>query len=58
MKDSASKVANDTETAFDTFVQQESVDFSGTPEQISSMFAFDNLLHRQYSSILDDIQKS
>ncbi len=55
-----SQVAYDTdETAFDTFFQQESVDFSGVvPEQKSSMFTLENLLHGQHSSILDDIQKS
>ncbi len=55
-----SQVANDTDqTAFDTFVQPESVDLSGNaPEQPCSSFTLESILQGQYSSILDDIQKS
>ena len=55
-----SQVAYDTDqTAFDTFVQPESLDLSGdAPEQQSSMFTNGTLLQEQHSSILDDIQKS
>ena len=55
-----SQVANDTdETAFDTFIQKESVDLRGVElEQPYPMFTLESMLQGQFSSILDDIQKS
>ncbi len=60
MRVANSQVALDTDqTAFDTFIQPESVDLSANaPEKPCSTFNFESMLQGQYSSILDDIQKS
>ena len=60
MRVANSQVALDTDqTAFDTFVQPESVDLIGNAHgQPNSTFTFENMLQGQFSSILDDIQKS
>ena len=55
-----SQVAYDADqTAFETFIQLESVDLSkNIPEQQTSMFSIESFYQGHHSSILDDIQKS
>jgi len=59
MRTTICQTANESDhTAFDTFVQQESTDLSGTaPEQSSTTFTIGGWLQSE-SSLLQDISKS